>query len=90
MMEDALALSHQIRVKAMSNSLSERVLRIERLRGSGKFVIGIQQPSAYKGVKVNGALMSEKQFKMFSELQEDENIEVFLVSILENMVGDAS
>jgi len=73
----------------MSKALRERVLRIERLRGSGKLVIGIKDPNAYQGVKVNGALMSEKQFRIYSELQGDENIEVFLVSILENKRSDA-
>ena len=73
----------------MSKALRERVLRIQRYRGSGKLVIGIKDTNAYQGVKVNGALMSEKQFRIYSELQGDENIEVFLVSILENKRSDA-
>ena len=72
----------------MNKSLRERVLRIERLRGSGKFIVGVREPNSYKGVKFNGALMSEKQFQVFSELQGDENIEVFLISILENKIGE--
>jgi len=75
-------------VKILSKSLRERVLRIERLRGSGKFVIGIREHSAYKGVKVNGSLMSERQFQVLSELQGGENIEVFLISIIENKIGE--
>jgi len=61
----------------MSKSLKERVLRIERLRGSGKFLIGVREPGAYKGVKVNGSLMTDRQFQVLSELQGGENIEVF-------------
>ena len=71
----------------MSKALRERVLRIERYRGSGKLVIGIKDPNAYQGVKVNGALMSERQFKLFADSLPA--TELWVVSILENNRSDA-
>jgi hypothetical protein len=57
-------------------------LKIERQKGTRKFVFGIREPNFYKGVKVNGVLMTEKQFQ---ELQEtSENTQFFIFEILEN------
>ena len=75
------------KVMLMSKALSNRLLRIERLHGSGEFVIGIREPNAYKGVKVNGSLMSEKQFKLFADSLPDPT-ELWVVSIIENGIGE--
>ena len=72
-------------MKPTNKAIRERILRIERLRGSAEFVFAIRDPSLYDGVKVKGYVMSETHFKQFAEAL-PAYTELYVVSILENKI----